>query len=84
MKRNNFSSSNLSSPKIPAKKQSASKSWHAFLKICIVLIWIVVIFFLSVGMISGFKGFFDTEVMPERLRVGDTDTGDEIKKQIGQ
>ena len=60
MKRNNFSSSNLSSPKIPTKRQSTSKSWHIFLKICLVIIWVIVIFFLSAGMISGFKWFFDT------------------------
>ena len=60
MKRNNFSSSSLSSTNVSSKRQSTSKSSHVFLKICLVIVGIIIIFVLSAGMISGFKWFFDT------------------------
>ena len=61
MSRNNdFRTSNLSSQKdkIPQIRKKTS-FWRIVLKILLVLFWIFVIFFLSVGMISGFKWFFD-------------------------
>ena len=51
----NFTSSSLSS----AKKKNNSKSNYTFLKILLGIIWVVVVFFLSVSMTSWFKGFFD-------------------------
>ena len=61
MSRNNdFRTSNLSSQKdkIPHIKRKTS-FWKIVLKVLLVLFWIFVIFFLSFGMISGFKWFFD-------------------------
>ena len=58
MSKNAFTASNLSSQKrsIPRRR---SKSWKMFLKIILTLVWIILIFFLSVWMISWFKWFFD-------------------------
>lgn len=54
-----FRSSNLSSPKKTRNISKARKSNTAFLKILLSLLWIIVIFFLSVWLISWFKDFFD-------------------------
>ena len=54
-----FASSNLSSQK---KSTSAQRKWNGgkiFLKICLTIIWIIIIFFLSVWFISWFKWLFD-------------------------
>jgi len=55
-----FTSSNLSSQKRHVVKRRKSKSAKRFIKVCLFLICICVIFFLSVGLISWFKWFFDT------------------------
>ena len=60
-KNRDFRASNLSSPKqyIPPRKQP-KKPFKTFIKVVLVLLWIFVIFFLSVWLISWFKWFFDT------------------------
>ena len=55
-----FTSSNISSQKKSIPNRSKKTSNHVFLKFILLLIWIIVVFFLSVGMISWFKWFFDT------------------------
>ena len=59
-KNKEFRASNLSSPKknIPHRKTPKSTG-RIILKIFLVLIWIFVVFFLSVWIISWFKGLFD-------------------------
>ena len=55
-----FTASNLSSQKREVKtKRRSSKSGKRFLKVCLTIIWIIVIFFLSVWFISWFKWLFD-------------------------
>ena len=60
-KNRDFRASNLSSLKnsIPQKKTKKSVG-KIFIKTVLVIIWVIVIFFLSVWMISWFKWFFDT------------------------
>ena len=56
-----FTASNLSSQKREVKtKRRSSKSGKNFLKICLAIIWIIAIFFLSVWFISWFKWLFDS------------------------
>ena len=54
-----FTSSSLSSQKKTKKIGRNSKWGKLFLKICFTIVWIIVIFFLSVWFISGFKWLFD-------------------------
>jgi len=58
-KRNEFISSNISNPR-QFKWSRRNTSNHVFLKIVLWLLWVIVVFFLSVSMISWFKWFFDT------------------------
>ena len=60
MSKNDFTSSSLSSQRKYKPTRRSSKSWKIFFKICIALLWIIVIFFLSVSFISWFKWTFDT------------------------
>ena len=55
-----FTSSNLSVQKKSTARRKSSKAGKKFLKVCLTIIWIVVIFFLSVWFISWFKWLFDT------------------------
>ena len=54
-----FTSSNLSSQKTHKWIRKNSKSGKIFLKICLTILWIIIIFFLSVWFISWFKWLFD-------------------------
>ena len=54
-----FTSSNLSSQKAYKRTKWSQKSGKIFLKICLTILWIIVIFFLSVWFISWFKWLFD-------------------------
>ena len=53
-----FTSSSLSSQKKVKPTRKRSKGGKTFLKICLTIIWIIVIFFLSVWFISWFKWLF--------------------------
>ena len=56
-----FTSSSLSSQrKVKKTTRKNSKAGKRFLKVCLTIIWIIVIFFLSVWFISWFKWLFDT------------------------
>lgn len=60
-KNKEFRTSNLSTQKKPVAYKKVSKpKWKIILKVFLVLVWIIVVFFLSVGMISWFKWFFDS------------------------
>ena len=59
MKNKQFSKSNLSWRKNPTKRRRISKIGKNFVKVCLVLFCVVVIFFLSVWFISWFKWLFD-------------------------
>ena len=59
MKNNQFNKSNLSWYKAPVKTRKSSKAGKTFVKVCLVIISIIVIFFLSVWFISWFKWLFD-------------------------
>ena len=54
-----FTSSNLSSQKNHRRIRKKSKSGKMFLKTFLTIIWIIIIFFLSVWFISWFKWLFD-------------------------
>ena len=59
MTNNQFKTSNLSWQRTSVKYKKRSKTWKTFIKICLTIIWIIVIFFLSVWFISWFKWLFD-------------------------
>jgi len=54
-----FTSSTLSSQKKTKPVKRRSKSGKVFVKVCFAIIWVIIIFFLSVWFISGFKWLFD-------------------------
>lgn len=60
-KNKDFRTSNLSSPNQPIpQRKKEKKPFRTFLKILLAFLWVIIIFFLSVWMISWFKWFFDT------------------------
>ena len=59
MTNNQFKTSNLSWQRTSVKYKKRSKTWKNFVKICLTIIWIILIFFLSVWFISWFKWLFD-------------------------
>ena len=59
-KKTEFTSSNLWAQRRSTSVRNGTKPWKSILKFFLLLICVFVVFFLSVWLISWFKGFFDT------------------------